>query len=176
MEVRSLVREALVRLTRIVNVRPGETFGVGWETSGSALCEVGAKRVKSKGLNGLHVNLIDLPQDSSEPLLHVTVAEVGWVNLDNYGNRPVTVQLPSTEEGRFMFVASLSDIAFNGTHKKPQNGLVELQPGEAISTRQEGSKYSARWQNGGKEAILTFRNKLNYSTQQPAVDITYNLK
>lgn len=176
MEVGSIVKEAVGRLTKVNNVNPGKTFRVGWETSGFATCEIGAHRLKAKDLNGVHVNLKGLPSDPEEPLLYIQVAENGWVNLDNRGRRPLTLHLPYTHETNFRFVASMSDLPFEGTHKKPENGIMQLQPGEAISTEQGGAPYAANWQSGGREATLTLKNKLNYLTNQPGVDVVYSLK
>lgn len=176
MEVGSILKEVVGRFTKVNNVSPGKTFRVGWETSGFATCEVGARRLKAKDLNGVHVNLKGLPSDSEEPLLYIQIAKNGWVNLDNRGRRPLTLRLPYTNETNFRFVLSMSDVPFEGVHKKPENGVLQLQAGEAISTEQGGASYVASWQNGDREATLTLKNKLNYSTNQPGVDVTYSLK
>lgn len=169
--LRRFARETGVRLTSSLGLPPGESFELGWESRmGYVSCEIGAKGSgveARRDFSQLQVILSDLPKDPQSPVLYVGVADNGWVNLKNSGEKPLKVGLLNRNGENLRFTD------YNGpVPREPIDGEVELLPGEGISVRQGGLFCFAKWQTGGRKVVLRFRS-IVHSYNQLGLEIDY---
>lgn len=164
-------RETGARITSSLNLPPGGSFQLGWESRmGYVSCEIGAKRSRPEArrdFSQLQVVLLGLPEDPRDPVLYAGVAENGWVNLKNRRGRPLKIRLPYRDREHLSFNAYYGPVP-----RKPINGEVELRSGEGISVDQGGLSFFAKWQTEGRKVVLQFRS-VAYPDNQLGLDINY---
>lgn len=147
-----LKEAATALLGRSLNIKSGETFRLSWSNLGHGSCDIGPLRERVKGSPHSHVNLLDIPADVNSPELTLQLAEGGWVNVENRGKKPLAIKLQNTDEERFRYVYTK-----DFKPKSAVNGVAVLEPGEMISTKQEGNSFMAEWETQDQKVVLSMR-------------------
>jgi len=164
---RNLV-ETGARFSGKINLKPGHTFGLGWNQVGEISAIIGPKRERQKGELGIHVNLTDLPT-SDGTRLWIQVAKKGWANIRNDGSIPVRVALVHLDE------QSLHETSSDVTKNiEREDGKIKLMPGDSISTHQGGTPFHIEWEDlNGQKTDLQVESQKNYITDQSSLLISY---
>jgi len=161
--------ETVARFSEKINLKPGHTFGLGWEQVGDITAAIGPKRERQKGESGIHVNLTDLPP-SDGTRLWIQVAVKDWANIRNDGSTPFEISLKHLDK------QSLHSTSLNTININKENGKVKLMPGDSISTHQGGTPFHIEWEDpNGQKIDLQVESQKNYTTDQSSLLISYKV-
>jgi hypothetical protein len=168
--VRTMFKEMLTAtLGRSLNIRSGEVFRLSPSNLGHSSCDIGPQRQKTKGSSHAHINLLDLPADANSPELSLQLGAGGWINVENKGQSPLTLKLRNTERDRFRYVYTE-----NFAPKTAQAGVAVLEPGEMVSTKQEGDLFLAEWETQDKKVVLGIRGII--MGEESGLSVSYKLE